>query len=84
MTQRLCEEGRSALGISCEYEVGRNSVIREAKMSFQQRNHYNPCFWTALWNVEFFEALRSGTEHPSQARKQTVSVASLAMMNWPL
>lgn len=46
-------------------------------MSFQQRNHYNPCFWTALWNVEFFEALRSGTEHPSQARKQMVSVASL-------
>jgi hypothetical protein len=46
-------------------------------MSFPQRNHYNPCFWTALWNVEYFEAFRNGTECPGPARKQIVSAANL-------
>ncbi|MGH7489086.1 MAG: hypothetical protein ACREMY_26305, partial [bacterium] len=50
-------------------------------MSFTQRNHYNPCFWTALWNAEYFEAIHAGTERPDPARKQIVSVASLKSGN---
>jgi len=23
--------------------------------AFTKRNHYNPCFWTALWNKQYFE-----------------------------
>lgn len=25
--------------------------------AFTKRNHYNPCFWTALWNIRYFESL---------------------------
>src|SRR5436190_497227 len=24
------------------------------------RNHYNPCFWVALWNKSYFQAWQSG------------------------
>lgn len=27
---------------------------------FTNRNHYNPCFWTALWNEEFYSAFTNG------------------------
>lgn len=29
--------------------------------AFTKRNHYNPCFWTGLWNPVYFEALRGGS-----------------------
>lgn len=39
---------------------------------FTKRNHYNPCFWTALWNIGYFEALVGGLENTSPARDQEV------------
>jgi hypothetical protein len=42
-----------------------------------KRNHYNPCFWTALWNEQFFsEHCRAETTHRT-ARDQTVFTLNL-------
>jgi hypothetical protein len=40
--------------------------------AFTKRNHYNPCFWTALWNNEYFEAFMNGTTTSRPARQQVV------------
>src|SRR5262245_19639953 len=37
-----------------------------------KRNHYNPCFWTALWNHKYYDAVITNGQQPSGARKQTV------------
>jgi len=39
---------------------------------FAKRNHYNPCFWTALWNTDYYDAFLAGREADLVARKQTV------------
>ncbi len=39
---------------------------------FTKRNHYNPCFWTALWNKSFFEAFIRGEQDRLVARDQVV------------
>ena len=44
---------------------------------FTWRNHYNPCFWTALWNRAYFEAWRAGTADVARAREQTVYALNL-------
>jgi Protein of unknown function (DUF4238) len=44
--------------------------------SLTQRNHYNPCFWTAHWNPQYFEAVRKGAKKPA-ARDQIVNVLSV-------
>ena len=45
--------------------------------SFTTRNHYNPCFWTALWNQEYFESWLEGTNNPKEARNQIVYTLNL-------
>jgi hypothetical protein len=39
---------------------------------FARRNHYNPCFWTALWNVNYYEQWLNGQKPEGKARDQTV------------
>jgi len=39
---------------------------------FTSRNHYNPCFWTALWNEAYFAKFCSGQERDTHARHQSV------------
>lgn len=42
------------------------------------RNHYNPCFWVALWNKSYFQAWQSGsTGTTGRAREQAVWVLNL-------
>lgn len=45
--------------------------------SFTERNHYNPCFWTALWNVAYFENWVTGSTPPGEARAQEVFALNL-------
>jgi hypothetical protein len=42
-----------------------------------KRNHYNPCFWTALWNEQFFADYCGGTPNRTRARHQTVLTLNL-------
>ena len=46
-------------------------------MNFTKRNHYNPCFWTALWNPEYYRSFISGAKPPSEARSQLVYALSI-------
>lgn len=45
--------------------------------SFTKRNHYNPCFWTALWNPVYFDAFVRGSTPPGPARDQELFVLNL-------
>ncbi len=42
--------------------------------TFTKRNHYNPCFWTALWNRTYYRAFLAGETQGEKAREQTVWV----------
>ena len=42
--------------------------------AFTKRNHYNPCFWTALWNRTYYKTLIHGETESEKAREQIVSV----------
>jgi hypothetical protein len=44
---------------------------------FTSRNHYNPCFWTALWNEAYFAKFCSGKEKETHARQQYVYALNL-------
>jgi hypothetical protein len=44
--------------------------------SLTQKNHYNPCFWTAHWNPVYFASVRQNRPIPS-ARDQRVAVLSV-------
>lgn len=43
-------------------------------MDITKRNHYNPCFWTALWNSTYYEKSIAGVTSGELARKQVVHV----------
>jgi len=42
-----------------------------------KRNHYNPCFWTALWNQQFFAHLCAGKTGHGRSRAQLVHTLNL-------
>ena len=44
---------------------------------FSKKNHYNPCFWTALWNPSYYDCFIRGEETASRARDQTVSALNV-------
>ena len=46
-------------------------------MNVTKRNHYNPCFWTALWNGEYYQAAKSSRVHLLSAREQTIHALSV-------
>jgi hypothetical protein len=41
-------------------------------MNVTKRNHYNPCFWMALWNEDYFAAVVAGREPSRPSREQRV------------
>ena len=45
--------------------------------AFTRRNHYNPCFWTALWNEDYFREYCSDTAGGSSPRDQVVYALNL-------
>jgi hypothetical protein len=46
-------------------------------VSFAKRNHYNPCFWTAHWNQDYYRCAVSGTGQTGAARSQRVYALSV-------
>jgi hypothetical protein len=46
-------------------------------MDATKKNHYNPCFWTALWNLEYFRLAKEGATRDLIARKQVVHALSV-------
>ncbi len=52
---------------------------RRVPDTFTKRNHYKPCFWTALWNPVYFhiQAFREGGSAPGRAREQVVHTLNL-------
>ena len=45
--------------------------------AFTRRNHYNPCFWTALWNEDYFREYCSDRAGGSSPRDQVVYALNL-------
>lgn len=43
---------------------------------FTDKNHYNPCFWTAHWNPEYFKAVKLKRHRPT-AREAVVYALSV-------
>jgi len=41
-------------------------------MKLAKRNHYNPCFWTALWNRDYYNRVAKNLVHPLPARDHVV------------
>lgn len=41
-------------------------------LNITKRNHYNPCFWTAHWNPDYFRCKADGNGQPGKARIQRV------------
>src|SRR4051812_18527473 len=41
-------------------------------MNLTKRNHYNPCFWTALWNDAHYARVVSGSKGGASSRAQRV------------
>lgn len=41
-------------------------------MQLTTRNHYNPCFWTANWNPEYFKLALKSKKNEGKARNQRV------------
>lgn len=50
-------------------------------MEITKRNHYNPCFWTALWNPIYFDAFLKGAHNKMVAREQMVYALSVKSGN---
>ncbi|MFX1587993.1 MAG: hypothetical protein ACFFC1_07550 [Promethearchaeota archaeon] len=44
---------------------------------FTIKNHYNPCFWTACWNYNYYQALLNGNSKDYKAREQEVHILNL-------
>ena len=41
-------------------------------MKLTKRNHYNPCFWTALWNEDYYNRAAKNIAHPLPPRDHVV------------
>ena len=41
-----------------------------SKRNVTKRNHYNPCFWTALWNPDYYQAFINCTHQSLDPRHQ--------------
>lgn len=42
-------------------------------MSITKRNHINPCFWSALWNKEYYSKFQSNSHITDKARDQLLN-----------
>jgi hypothetical protein len=54
------------------YDRGTASSVRSMSNAFTKRNHYNPCFWTALWNEDYFSQYCSDSAQRDSPRDQVV------------
>jgi hypothetical protein len=45
--------------------------------AFTKRNHFNPCFWTALWNEEYFENWVRAEQSNTEPREQLIFALNL-------
>lgn len=52
-------------------------VVSRNQMTPSKRNHYNPCFWTALWNPDYYARTVSGKARSSTARAQSIFALSV-------
>ncbi len=43
-------------------------LLKNNTDNFTLRNHYNPCFWTALWNREYYDIIKNSTERNKKSR----------------
>lgn len=48
-----------------------------ARMNPTKRNHYNPCFWTALWNEAHYARVISRASGGLSPRSQSVSALNV-------
>lgn len=46
-------------------------------MNITKRNHYNPCFWIALWNPDYYHLVSAGIKQTSPPRKQVIHALSV-------
>lgn len=46
-------------------------------MNLTKRNHYNPCFWTAFWNPNCYQATLQGSSGNLRTREQVVHALSI-------
>ncbi len=47
------------------------------KIRITKRTHYNPCFWTALWNQQYYEAVENQKHDSLRVRDQKVYTLNL-------
>lgn len=40
-------------------------------MNIAKKNHFNPCFWTAYWNLDYYSTVTT-TDHRPDPRKQRI------------
>src|SRR5579875_1617986 len=69
MGDRWAGAGRLRTGSACEREHFRMHKLTE-------KNHYNPCFWTAHWNPDYFRAVKQNLPRP-KARDAVVYALSV-------
>jgi len=72
----------SACGKSVTFRRAGYALVRRENRSsmakhFAERNHYNPCFWAACWNIAYFNALVESKSKSLRAREQEVFVLNL-------
>ena len=51
--------------------------VTEREKILAKRNHYNPCFWTAYWNPDYYRAAISDTCRTCKPRTQQVHALSI-------
>jgi len=42
-----------------------------------ERNHFNPCFWTAFWNLVYLDSLRNNKKVKGRPREQELFYLNL-------
>lgn len=47
------------------------------KHTITKRTHYNPCFWTAHWNPDYYEAVMQNAANKLTAREQVTNVLNV-------
>lgn len=46
-------------------------------MQLTRKNHFNPCFWTAFWNIDYLETIRSFNPDKGKSRNALVWTLNL-------
>lgn len=65
----------------CPLSFRKTRLSKRYRLEITKRNHYNPCFWTALWNPIYFDSFLKGTHSKLSARDQMVHALSVKSGN---